>query len=93
MVKMGSPSKDKDALKHSHKKLRGAVDANPVVRNAVKYRDQHFDNMWEDTLAGRGFPEEQEEDENDFDRDSASQTNISVGGRFQGNRRVSKTSN
>jgi hypothetical protein len=54
MVKMGSPSKDLDALKHSHK-LLNSVKQNPIIHNNIRGLDQNYDEMWEDTINGRAF--------------------------------------
>jgi hypothetical protein len=54
MTKMGSPSKDRDAYQHSHKKLR-SVQQNPVVHNHVRGSDHKYDQMWEDAVNGRAF--------------------------------------
>jgi hypothetical protein len=52
MVKMGSPSKDLDALKHSHK-LLNSVSANPVLHNHVRGSDAIYDKNWENAINGR----------------------------------------
>lgn len=52
MVKMGSPSKDKDAHQHS-KKVLARPSQNPVLRNHVRGYDQQYDNMWEDAMHDR----------------------------------------
>jgi hypothetical protein len=49
MVKMGSPSKDRNALQHSHKVL-SKPSHNPVIHNHVRGFDQKYDNMWEDAM-------------------------------------------
>jgi len=49
MVKMGSPSKDKDALKQS-KKVLARANQNPVLHNHVRGFDEKYDSMWEDAM-------------------------------------------
>ena len=49
MVKMGSPSKDKDAFQHSRKLLKSTQD-NPVLHNHVRGYEPVYDQMWEDSL-------------------------------------------
>lgn len=55
MVKMGSPSKDIDALAHSRKVL-SSIERNPVVHNFVEGTDAKFDKLWDETLHGRHLP-------------------------------------
>ena len=54
MVKMGSPSKDLDALKHSHK-LLNSVSANPVLHNHIRGSDTTYDRNWENAINGRSL--------------------------------------
>lgn len=62
MVRMGSPSKDKDALQHSNKLLH-SVNKNPVLHNHVRGADPSYDQMWEDAVNGRtNFSKPREEE-------------------------------
>ena len=58
MVKMGSPSKDKDALKHSHRVLKSVAE-NPVLHNHIKGQNVTYDQMWDDAMNGRNLAEQQ----------------------------------
>ena len=57
MVKMNSPSKDKDALKHSKRTLKDARE-NPVLHNDIRGQDLSFDDMWEQNVHGLNTYEE-----------------------------------
>lgn len=51
MVKMGSPSKDKDNLMQS-RKILNSVERNAVVHNFVEGTDRKYDKIWDETLHG-----------------------------------------
>lgn len=52
MVKMGSPSKDRDNKKHSKNVLK-SPDENPVYHNSIRGQIKPYDELWEQVVHGQ----------------------------------------